>query len=581
MPVELVKQSNLKPTDDKTPFLEKIRNKESELSQLYTRMDTDRDRVYLNKYTLKDSKNLEIPNTISITMNDPAIYASAIAATLMTSKWQCQITSKNKRFNTHKIEQFLEDSDADGDERLNARGEPSLFEWLCNHVCVRSYIGCRFLYLYDENGELTTSYLPVDMRYTPFENSSNGLAWVAPKFWLNEDQIRAEFPNAVFSATGKDIEVIDGWDSFINELYIDGKLIYTQPHSIGYPPFVIQKPSTGFMLRDKGYLQYEAESIFALNRNLYDEWNRIVSIEQTMNMKLIMPSYQKETDDMAGTPADYPDGVGKVTEVMKDHKYELLETKDINAAHRMANNTISNGLQRGGVNNIDLGNVGMQVSAVWITEQAEIRSKILEPRLKCLANFRSRLAWMKINQYIRGQYAADMGKSGAKTSYNAAELGDPKSYSIGYTLKSKSKKMEIANLAMAQGARGVIPERNIITDIMEVDDPDGMIEQLAYEKAESSDPILFLFRLAYSIAVKAQDAVGLDQDRLNLESMRLTAKGIALAKSEQVQAQQGLLQPGGDQPTGKANSNTLIPMLGQPLGNGAGLSGISPEGGNQ
>ena len=576
----LTKQDNQVKSADSTPFLDKIKAKEKSLAALYTRMDLDRDIVYLNKYQLKDSKGKAIPNTISVTMNDPAVFASAIVATLMTSNWQTIVQSKNKKFKTSKIEQFLGDVEADANARLVDKGEPTLFEWICSHICVRSYIGCRFLYLYDDNGELYPDYMPVDMRYTPYDYGTTGLAWVAPKFYMTAAEIAARYPDADYDDSGDSIEVIDAWDREKNELYIAGKLIYSNPHSIGYPPFAISRPATGFMLRDKDYMKHEAESIFQLNRDLYDEWNRVVSIGQTVNQKLIQPAYQKTTADLSGESASYPDGIGKVTEHLPNEPYELLQTKDINQAHQESYNTFSSGLQRGGINNIDLGNVGQSVSAVWITEQAEIRSKLLEPRLKCLANFRSSLSRMAIDQYVKGEYKTDLGSSGMKTNYSVSDLGDPKTYTVSYNLRSKSKKMEIANLAMAQGARGILPEKVIITDILDADDPEGIIEQLDYEKAEASDPVLFFFRKAFSIAVKALDATGDEADKLNLESMRLTTKGLTLAKAEQMQAQQGAVEPS----QGKTNatlpdSNTLVPMLGQPLGNGTGLSGISPNGG--
>lgn len=555
-------------------ILGKIKSRREQMSDRYRVMDRDREIVYLNKYELKDTKGNKVEDAIHITMNDPAVYAGAVSYLLMTSKWQTQVECRNRSFKTHIIEQFFNDTDAEANEFLAARGEPELFLFLCNHVCLRSYIGCRFLFRTDEEtGEIYPEYLPVDMRWTPYVYGRRGLAWVAPSFFMTPDEILADYPEAEGKIQGdKDIEVIDYWDSEQNILFVGDQEVWTQPNNLGYPPFVIQKPASGFMLRDKGYLAHEAESIFYLNRDLYDEWNRVVSIEQTLNMKLIKPSYQKESDDLSGPPAEYPDGVGKVAEVRKGEKYELLETKDINAAHRMANNVISGALQRGGVNNIDLGNVNQQVSAVWITEQAEIRTKILEPRLRCLAAFRQQLARMMIDQYIKGQYKTSLGKVGAKTLYDYADLGDPKTYSITFNLRSKSKKMEIANLAIAQGARGIVPEERIIRDIMEYDDPEGVIDQLNYERAEQADPALFFFRKAYSLAEKAEVAEGIEAERLKLESMRLTKKGCDLIRAERLQAQQGIVPEGRRPAIPKPNTNTLIPMMTQSLGSGVSLS---------
>ena len=573
---ELVKWSKIKSTDDKTETMLKIRNKQGELKDLYSRMDADRSLAQMDDYVMTDTKGKKVDGVINITMNNPAIDVYSIQSSLLTSIWQTKVISRKTEFKTHVIEQFLDDTDADSDDRLTARGEHTLKEWVCHHVCTRGFIGDRLLYLFDEAGKLYVCDYPLDMRNVAWDYSPFGLAWVAHTAYLSADQVRTEFPFANYNGQGSNIEVIDYWDNDANEIYVGGTLINQSKHLIGYPPFIIEKPSSGYMMRDKGYMKYEAESVLYLNRKLYNEWNRDISIEQTLNQQLIAPPYQKESGDLSGDPASYPHKTGGVTEVLKGEKYELLETKDVNQAHRLSSNVLNGALQRGGVNSIDLGNVGQPTSAVWITEQAEIRAKLLESRLKCLQNFYARRARMKIDMYIKGGYKADLGKTGLKTSYDIADLGDPSTYNIEYTIRSKSKKMEIANLAIAQGARGILPEKVILRDIMEADDPEGILEQLDYEKAEAADPVLFYYRKALSIAIKAENAVGIEKDALNLESMRLTAKGLMMAKSEQVQAQQGQLQAGSPQSMAKPNTNTLMPMLSQPLDNqGTALSGIS------
>jgi hypothetical protein len=87
--------------------LSKIRMKTQANRRLYGRMDTDWKIAYLNQFVMTDTKGKKVSGVANVTMNDPAVYANAITSTLMTSKWQTQITSKVKEFKTHTIEQFL------------------------------------------------------------------------------------------------------------------------------------------------------------------------------------------------------------------------------------------------------------------------------------------------------------------------------------------------------------------------------------------------------------------------------------------------------------------------------------------
>jgi hypothetical protein len=356
--------------------------------------------------------------------------------------------------------------------------------------------------------------------------------------------------------------VLDYWDDKVEEIYIDGALKKQNPNPLGYPPFVILAPATGFMLRDENYMEHEAEDLFFLNSKLYDEWNRSISIEQTIAMKQIMPPYQKPSKlPPQGEPVPYPDKIGAVNEVAEGEEYHLLQVGDVNNAHRMSVSNIGGALQRGGVNNIDLGNVSQEVSAVWITEQSEIRSKILEPRLQALTTFKAMAGRMLIDQFIKGGYSASLGRAGLQKEYSAGQLGDPKNYSVSYRLMSRSKKQEIANLAMAQGARGIVSQETILTDILQVDDPAGELAKLDAEKAEQADPVLFYLRKACSLADEAETLEGDEAEQKKLESMLMTESGVTILKERQNPQHQQVVE--GQKIEQPKPSSNLVPLLGQ------------------
>ena len=158
--------------------LKLITEKEAELKPLYDRMDSDRKAVHLEKYILTGFDtyaNVEIPRTVSITMNKPAVFAHAVKAVLAGAKEQTIVEGLSEDKNK-KIKTFIENCRYTIDQRLRQEKRiVSLKDWLCDHVTKRGPIGARWLF--DENG--LPNCLPVDMRYCPFEDDKDGLAWAA------------------------------------------------------------------------------------------------------------------------------------------------------------------------------------------------------------------------------------------------------------------------------------------------------------------------------------------------------------------------------------------------------------------
>lgn len=530
--------------------LEIVKNRVAELKPLYDRMDKTSKLVYLTPYQLMQfDGTTPIEKVINVTTNWPAIFANAIISDLMGAVWQTVIESSGKLSDQqkHDIENFIEDNLAQADEQLGKRGMADLFTWLCNHVCIRSLIGARWVSQFVD-GKYAIDCLPVDMRWTPFEYGNDGLNWVAPKTFRSRARIQAKYAKELreagldYSGTGasaaSDLEVVDFWSCEKKELWIEDRLILKQKNPFGYPPFVIAIPSAGFMLRDKGYIKHEGEDLFFLNRGLYDERSRQMSIEQTLGMDVLFPPYEQETDE-PGTPSDRPPKTGEVKKVKVGELHKLLPRGDLTNAFRASHADIQRDLQMGGVNDIDLGNVSQTVSAVWITEQSEIRNKLILPRIKALNGFRQQLSRMMIKQYRqiseKGKKTPSeilVGVEGRKRKYSVQVLGDPGTYTITNQLMSKSKKQEIVNLAMFQASRDDLPLEVRLKDILMADDPDGIMRKLEIERAKRADPALGLFEMALRYAEEAEALEGDDAEAKKIQSMMLTERGCALIRQQ-------------------------------------------------
>jgi len=552
--------------------LEIVKSRVTELQPLYDRMDKTKDLVYLKEYRLESFEKVPIEKVINVTTNWPAIYANAIISDLMGATWQTVIESDGELSDKqkHVIENFIEDNLAQADEQLLRRGMAELFTWLCNHVCVRSLIGARWISQIDKDGSYKLDCLPVDMRWTPFEFGNDGMNWVAPRTFRSKTRIKAQYG---IDVGVDDTEVVDFWDSEKNEIWIEEKLHKTQKNPFGYPPFVIIIPSSGFMLRDKGYMEHEAEDLLFMNRGLYDERSRQMSIEQTLGMDVLFPPYEQEAEE-AGK-GDRPPKTGETLKVKTGERHQLLPRGDLTNAFRAGRSDVQRDLQMGGVNDIDLGNVSQTVSAVWITEQSEIRNKLIKSRLKGLAAFRQQSGRMLIDQYKKisekatGKSETLIGVTGRKRKYSADQLGDPGTYTITNQLMSKSKKQEIVNLAMFQAARGELPLKVRLTDILMADDPDGIMRELDIERARKADPAIALFEMAIRYAEEAESLEGSDADTRKIQSMMLTESGCSIIRQRK-QMPQPL--PEEAEETKGPGMEKLMPLLG-PSGPGPRVGG--------
>tara|TARA_Y100000310_G_scaffold205640_1_gene206013 strand:+ start:2033 stop:3715 length:1683 start_codon:yes stop_codon:yes gene_type:complete len=526
---------------------------------LHDRMDSDAALAGLARHKLTNASGEEVPGGISVTMPDPGIFLKVVAAWIMEAKWQTVVEGKLTGKQQNMIEGFLNDLEEDVDERLSKTEYGNLLPFLASHICGRGWIAARRVWLWDDKREMTyLDVVPIDMRYCSYERSKGCYDWVGVRSLRSKASILKEYEITIRGGD-TEVEVVDWWNDEREEIWIDKKLVPSTPqrpmpntHRIGYPPFVIVPAPEGFMFLDRGYMTKRGESIFFLGRDTFEEYNRIVSIDQSLALLSLAPPYQKVTSPNE-PKSPYPNEPGSTYDLPDAAKYELIPQPDINMAGRQAFAVISAAIQRVGVNNIDLGNISQPTSSIWITEQTEIRSKLIGPRLRAIADFKKLSARMDIDQYQKGNFNALVGKQGKKTHYSATDLGDPDTYDILYQGMSRSKKQEIANMALFNASAG-LSLKTRLKDILLHDDPDGEMVRIDAERAEEADPALFFFRKAYSLAVEAQNLTGLEADKTNLESMMLVRKGEELLRgaSEPTQI-----------PKPKANSNMLLPLLGE------------------
>ena len=562
----------------------RIDNKMTQLKGMHDRMDKTKDLVYLEPYQLNNFRDQKLDNVISVTGNKAAVFGNTIIADLINTQWQTIVEGKITKRDTHRIEQFIEDNLAQADEYLLDRyGLVGLYEWLCNHVCVRGPIGTEWYTWIDED-RYNIHCLPVDMRWTAFQYGGNGLSWVAPIAFRNREDLEEEFPEYKEKLAGKtDIEVRDYWDAEKNELWIEKKLVKTQSNPFGKPPFVIVFPPSGFLLRDVGYIKHEAEDIFFMIRGLNDELNRTLSIEQSLIFNALRPPYEQEVEVLTAEPATPAPVTGQTMEVKKGERHIPVPTGDLNRANLTARQDILRMIDEGAPVSPRL--YTQPPSGAELLAEMEALARLQKSRIVALKVFRQQLARLMIDQYIKIAQGNDekfIGKKGKRHVYSVAQLKDPDTYSITCQEMSKNKRQELANLSMFIAAYNRLPLKYNLTNILMVEDPEGVMRELEMELAKRTDTVIALFEMARRYAQEASELEDeKEADARKLVSKMLTERAVAIIQQRRQPVQPVLPEkarvPEMEQPTGGTQGFLPSLLASSGMGQGGRIPRATPE----
>ena len=537
-----------------------IKNRIKELREQYDRMNKTAKFVHLEPYELLqyDGKTA-IRNVANVRPNRAATFMFAMVEDLIGSKWQTVIEGKITTEEAHVIEQFIDDGIAQADEvLLRSQGIPRVHDWVCNHVCARGPIGVRLI-SGNVKGLYTIDALPVDMRWVPYEfgdRDSKWLDWACNITKRSKGWIEKEYPREAWRFSyDKIYEVWDYWDGDKNKIYIAEEFIKERKNKFGYPPFVIAIPPVGFMLRDEGWEKYDGEDALFLIRGLLDEDARRMTIEQTLGMNLLFPARVRPVKDygnaediaipMSNEEQTYPEG----------ELPELLPQADMSNVSMAAREDFSAMLDEGG--RISPTTYTSPPSAILIATEEEIKGKVLNSRLETLGVFRSQLARMMIDQFIKADEHGEVGVTGKRTKYTVSQLKDPGKYSIRCQLMTKSKRQELANLAQFAAVYDKLPLKINLRDVLIADDPDEIIRELELERAKQADPALALHEMALRYVEEADDIE--DDEEANaklIQAKMLVERGVSIIKQRMASPVEDA--PEVEQPKGNGN---LLPAL--------------------
>ena len=533
-------------------YLTLVKDKKQELSLLHARMQADSNLAYLQKYVLKDAQGARVPDIINVTLNRPAIFAANVISALGGASQQTIVESDNKQVDSNEIEQFQEAAFAAADALLmKMPGQAMLHPFADAQLCLRGRAARRVLFRV-ENGGLKPDIMPWDSRYTYYEAGGDGILWAAHETRRSRTRIQAEYGIVV---SGKDAEVLDVWDDVHNEVWIEGKKQVEQGHSYGETPVVVQVVSLGYgnILMDSGRVEREGESIFFLVRDIVPELNRLASILQTLNMKAVKPP-AVENRKGGGEPGEYEErlGMASITGLDVGEGIATINYGDAKRSAEMLYQIIEKAMQAGSLTDVDLGNLQFPLSAVALVELGEGRDQVFIPRLQAKALLNRATAEMFTRQVIQIGGTVKLGTPGHKRSFSARKLGGE--YETTYKYFTKSPKIDIARMSVAEAAMPFFDKETILRDILMVEDWQGAMRKYYYYMAEKVDPLVLRHRIIMAMLDLAEAG---DENAAREAKLMAASMGMTLA---QVRAGQ---LPKPSEPEPGRSERPLVPLLGQ------------------
>src|SRR3990167_7067219 len=518
-------------------YPKEIKEQDDELSELDARMKTDADLLYLKSYVMESQPDIEgkrhvIPGIVNATLNKPAVFGANVVSALGSVKEQVIVESEDPQFDTHQLEQFYQAALMAANTRLMKSGAALLNPFADAQFCFRGRTARRILFR-EEDGIFIPDITNWDGRYFRYQIGNDGLEWAALKMTRSKQAIEEEYGIVIEEREGM---VLDVWDKEHNEVWVDNKRVSrnkdgksrNEEHSYGYVPVVFQIVPLGYgnILMDRGNRKNEGESIFFLIRDIIPQLNMMISIWSTLNFLSVKKPIQ--TPSLEGKTAEPPEydkvmRPGASVSVDPSNLIQTIDYGDAIRATELLNQKLEQALQEGSYTDIDIGNVRQPFSAVALITIGESRDQVFMPRLASKELLNKATAEMFIKQCLAIGGTLRFGEEGDNRKFSSAILDGE--YHIGYRYFIKDPKRDIARMAQAQQAKEWYPRKYIYSEVLQVEDPDGLERDWYSELAAQIDPNILKHRIIMSLLDKADEG---DEDAAREAMIMAMGMGISV-----------------------------------------------------
>lgn len=529
-------------------YFEAHEEKKKDLADLNKRRDTDLALVTSYEYEMLDANNEKIKSLIHVTMNRLRVFKTYVLASLDKADEKVVVESDDESVDTAIIENFIRYGFNSANLKLITGGGYKLEPFFDEQACMTGEVAALVLFeMIQAKGEtesyLNTDITPWDARYITYEKGAEGLAWGAYEVKMSKGVIESEkwaIKNK-FEITGKSAKVLNIWASDRNYVYVDGKLKFEQENPYGFVPICVQKVPIGTMMTGKDSLLYQGESIFFLVRDIIKEYNRCLSVLQSLNLLAVKPPL-KQKKKGGGKASKHEDlaGLGTTVVMEPDEDVQRVDFGDAQRSMVFALREINKALDDGTLNRIMLGDIPGDMSAVALIQVEQGQGQVYMPRLGTRGLLKKQIAQMFIKQTLAMESSQiEVGTPGHKKTFKTKDIEGE--YEIQFKYANKSPETDFARLSLARQYKDsdLMPELTILADVMKRDDPEGDLMELHRQRLRRIVPALRIYDGLLSLATiyeKGDETAGPEIDItetfLNVSLDQLESGNIPQAEPE-------------------------------------------------
>ena len=531
LPAPLPRSRDKRMTDLTTAeILDRVQARERATLDLRARMEGDLGRYLLDPYVEHDVDGNLVKGFLSYTSNAPQVYADRVKAWLSQAQFIVRIPTANRDREQRKtdsiFERFIIGLLKIIDERLESRLQGTLQGQLSFFNVVRGIMIARAIMYRDRDDEETTivDVQPWDPMNVTWAQGANGLLWACHSSEMTADEIVSEW-GIDYESIGMTklqgdarVKVYDYFDREKNIVFTDRDHVL-KPwtiHGANRTPVVIKAVGDDPLIRienrmDAGMKSF-GESVFKSNREVYDHYNRLMSIYLELVARQRDPGWKTMSRDGSKTLEESP--------WIRRSEIPLAEGEDVKP-HEFIETTrdasilmglVGGEAQRGSVPHTVYGDLNFQLSGFAINTLKQGLDAVIGPRIKALGSFYRQIIDVLTEQYLSGAFPPLVlsGKDRQNNYFSEmmepaliAQGGKPEITFVGSLPEDDTAKLQQAQIARQPGPNGqpLFDDRTVHDRILKTQDTDSIIFAIRQQMFEMGTPEA----AAYSAMMAAAD----------------------------------------------------------------------------
>ena len=510
----------------------------------------------------------------SYTSNTPRVTADKIISWLNDSKMivSSPLSAKHDERESGSVkEKFIVGALNLADDRMTARGMLTVKSQIAAYICLRGWFAGRAI-LNKRKGKTFVDVTPFDPARVVFDSDDDGIIWLAQRTLRSSHTIKQLYNVDVNEPTQDEyddefgIPVWDYYDREQHAVLIDGtgpkwgkKPL---PHDVknleeeGIAPVFVGPvgivPWIQGISQDPDIASDYGESVFAANREIYEDYNFTMSAMKTLVRRSVRQGYILQSPDGTQTLDDDPWRDGSEVPLPQGTEIKPLPEIKMPVDTGAFQALVSGEIQRGSLSNVHMGEMPFAISGYAANVVREGSSHQLEPRLKALESAFAQIGEILTSQFVTSRFGTMevSGRLNDLTDQFHEEIRPEDAKDGGrirIRFKPQSNLEDPQKIATAQmlreGDNPLAPDDWIWENVLDVSDTEQFKDAIKAQMGNRGDPKAQLMNMVQGLLKTGERDKALVYVELLLRTVRREKMMEQMEQMQFMQAAGQMMQP--------------------------------------